>query len=273
MIDSHHHLWNYDATEFSWLEPDLHQSYLHPDLSELLNANGITAAIAVQARCHLDENLFLTEQAQHCPHIQGIVGWADLTAPNISETLDQLSREPLVKGLREITQGTPDAQFLDNPDFDRGAAQLEKYGLSYDLLIFEDQLEVADAFVSRHPNIPIILDHAAKPGIRHDAFPDDWAKGIRQLARHPYLSCKISGLATEIRDNSPCSPSLLKPYFETLLEAFGPSRLLFGSDWPVSLSGTSYQEWISTVKALTKNLTPEEQHLITHANASRIYQL
>ncbi|BDS06971.1 amidohydrolase [Oceaniferula spumae] len=273
MIDSHQHLWNYTEAEFSWLDASLRKSFLADDLEKTLNGTGVTGTIAVQARCSLEENDFLIAQAEQTSLIKGIVGWADLTAEGTEETLDHLAAQPLIKGIREITQGTEDDQFLANDAFHRGVDLLGARGLTYDLLIFENQLEVADAFVTRHPNLPIILDHCAKPSIRHDAFPEDWATGLKKIAKHENLLCKLSGLPTEIRDGSECTAELLRPYFDTVLEAFGPSRIMFGSDWPVSLGVTPYQSWLETITALVSELSKDEQDFIFQKTATVFYQV
>jgi len=271
MIDSHQHLWTYDEVEFSWLAPSLRKSFLAADLEQTLASTGVTGTIAVQARCSLEENDFLIDQAKQTPLVKGIVGWADLKAADAEETLDQLAAESLIKGIREITQGTVDEEFLGNTVFNRGIDLLGLRGLRYDLLIFENQLAIANDFVAKHADLPMVLGHCAKPSIRHDAFPQEWAKGINTLAKHENLSCKLSGLPTEIRDDSPCTPELLWPYFETVLEAFGPHRLMFGSDWPVSLEITPYATWLRTIQSLISELSQDEQTAILRTNAMGFY--
>ena len=271
MIDSHQHLWSYDEAEFSWLAPSLRKSFLAADLEEILAPTDVSGTIAVQARCSLEENDFLIDQARQTALIKGIVGWVDLKAADAEETLDQLAAEPLIKGVREITQGTSDDEFLGNEAFHRGVNLLGERDLRYDLLIFENQLAIADYFVAKHADLRMVLDHCAKPSIRHDAFPPEWAKGMKTLAKHENLSCKLSGLPTEIRDDSPCTAELLRPYFETVLEAFGPQRIMFGSDWPVSLEITPYANWLQTVQNLISELSQDEQTAILSSNASVFY--
>jgi len=273
MIDSHHHLWNFTEEEFSWLEPSLQRTFLSSDLEQTLSDTGITGTVAVQARCNLQENDFLLEQAKQTSLIKGIVGWVDLTKSNREEQLEILSDQPLIKGVREITQGTPDEQFLANDKFNQGIQLLIEKDLNYDLLIFEDQLEVASQFVAKHPNLSIVLDHCAKPSIQHHLFPKEWAKGIKEIAQHPNLLCKLSGLPTEIRDSSACNSTILRPYFDTVIEAFGADRIMFGSDWPVSLGVTPYADWLNCVKELTNELSQSEQNAIYTNNASLFYKL
>ncbi|MBK1831017.1 amidohydrolase family protein [Verrucomicrobiaceae bacterium R5-34] len=273
LIDSHHHLWTFNEAEFSWLETSLQKSFLAEDLESTLADTGVTQSIAVQARCSLEENDFLIAQAAETDLICGIVGWADLRSDDVSEVLDRLAAQPLMKGIREITQGAADEEFLANDAFDRGVDLLASRGLSYDLLIFEDQLDVADAFVGRHENLPIVLDHCAKPSVRADVFPEAWAKGIRHIAQHENLCCKLSGLVSEVRDGSACKAELFQPYFDTVLEAFGPERIMFGSDWPVSLGATLYASWLETVLSLTSSLSEPEQEMIFRGSAERFYRV
>ena len=273
MIDSHHHLWNFTDAEFSWLDAPLQKSFLAADLEQTLAGTGVTETIAIQARCSLEENDFLIEQASQTSLIKGIVGWADLTANNAGDVLAELSQQPLIKGIREITQGTPDEQFLANDTFNRGIDLLASNNLVYDLLIFEDQLEVAAGFVAQHPGLPIVLDHCAKPSIQMDTFPDNWAKGIKEISQFDNLVCKLSGLPTEIRDGSACNADLIRPYFDTVLEAFGPQRIMFGSDWPVSLGATPYAEWLASVKSLVSELSKSEQSAIFNTTALEFYRI
>lgn len=271
MIDAHHHLWNFTEQEFSWLEPSLQRSFLANDLEQTIANTGVTGTIAVQARCSLEENDFLLEQATKTPLIKGIVGWADLTANNAADTLSQLASNSIIKGIREITQGTPDQQFLANDKFNTGVDLLVSNNLTYDLLIFENQLDIATQFVAKHPDLPIVLDHCAKPSIQQHLFPEHWAANIKQLAKFDNLSCKLSGLPTEIRDGSVCHADLLRPYFDTILEAFGPKRIMFGSDWPVSLGATPYTDWMATLAELCSSLSSHERTEIMSNTATRFY--
>lgn len=273
MIDSHHHLWTYTSPDFDWLKPAQRKSFHHTELVQTLAPTQITGTITVQARCCLGENTFLTEQATQTNLIKGIVGWADLTADNAQEILTDLATQPLIKGIREIIQGSPDDKFLSNTTFNKNITTLTKHNLTYDLLIFADQLETANTFVQNHPNLPIVLDHCAKPPIHKTQFPEHWKKGIQKLAENPNLHCKLSGLATEIQDNSPITPDLLEPYVQTILEAFTPDRIMFGSDWPVSLSATTYEEYLKTTEILLNQLSPDEQTKILTINAQNFYNL
>lgn len=275
MIDAHHHLWNYSEAEYGWITEDMQsirRSFRADELDTLMQSNGITGTVAVQARTCLEENDFLLEEAANSQVIRGIVGWLDLKSAAVGEQLDQYRPNAFFKGVREVIQGAADEEFLTNDTFDRGIREVTRRGLSYDLLIFQNQLEAATAFVKRHPDQPIVLDHAAKPEIRADRFPAEWESGIRALAALGNTCCKISGLATEVRDSS-WNPDIYRRYLDVLLDAFGPSRLMFGSDWPVCLLATSHSAWVETVASHLKGLSTSEQEAISTRTATAFYRL
>ncbi|MFD0896118.1 amidohydrolase family protein [Luteolibacter ambystomatis] len=275
MIDAHHHLWSYSAAEYGWITEDMQtirRSFRATELDDLMRANGITGTVAVQARTCLEENDFLLDEAAGSQLIRGIVGWVDFKSPEVGEQLDQYRSDSLFKGVREVIQGSPDDEFLSNNAFNRGIREVTRRGLTYDLLIFQDQLDAATAFVKRHPEQSIVLDHAAKPEIRADRFPAEWETGIRALAALDNTACKISGLATEVRDSS-WIPDILRRYLDVLLDAFGPSRLMFGSDWPVCLLATPHAAWVETVTSHLASLSATECEAILTGTATTFYRL
>lgn len=273
MIDSHHHLWNYTTEEFGWIEQDvIRRSFLAPELDTLLEENGVTGAVAVQARTSLDENDFLLAEAAQSSTIKGVVGWVELKSTEAGSQLDRYQSNPLFKGVREITQGSADADFLSNPAFNQGIREITARDLTYDVLIFQDQIPAATSFIDQHPNQRFVLDHAAKPEIRAAAFPESWEKGIREMAERDNLVCKISGLVTEVRDAS-WDSSLMERYFDTLLEAFGPQRLMFGSDWPVCLLSSEYARWKDCITQHLSKLSQDEQQAIHTQTATQFYSL
>jgi L-fuconolactonase len=278
MIDSHHHFWKYNTDDYAWISDDmteLRRDCLVPELENDLDLCGVDQVISVQARCSEQENQFLLEQAKNSDHlVAGIVAWAPLTSDNMRLFLDQYINEPLVKGIREIIQGTPEEQFLNNPDFDHGIRELTHRDLTFDLLVFHDQLPAAIAFADRHPNQRIVLNHCGKPPVRSGDFPKSWARNIRELARRPHVYCKFSGLMTEIRDRgNALDTDLIRPYFDTVLKAFGPQRLMFGSDWPVSLLSTTYPVWLNIVDDLIHPLSEDEKSAIRTDTATNFYHL
>jgi L-fuconolactonase len=278
MIDSHHHFWKYNTDDYAWISDDmttLRRDCLVAELENDLDLCGVDQVISVQARCSEQENQFLLEQAKNSDNlVAGIVAWAPLTSENMRLFLDQYINEPLVKGIREIIQGTPEEQFLNNPDFDHGIRELTHRDLTFDLLVFHDQLPAAIAFADRHPNQRIVLNHCGKPPIRSGDSPKLWARNIRELARRPHVYCKFSGLMTEIQDRgNELGTDLIRPYFDTVLKAFGPERLMFGSDWPVSLLGTTYPVWLNIVDDLIHPLSEDEKSAIRTDTATDFYQI
>lgn len=275
MIDAHHHLWDYSPSAYPWITDDMRairRSFRAAELDRLLLDNGITGTVAVQARTCPGENAFLLEEAGESRAIRGVVGWVDLKSEDVGEQLDRYHGIALFKGVREIVQGAPDSEFLANRDFDRGVREVTRRGLTYDLLIHQNQLGGALDFVRRHPGQPMVIDHAAKPEIRAGDFPEAWETGIRALAKMEHIACKISGLATEVRD-ADWGDDIFHRYFDVLLDAFGPGRLMFGSDWPVSLLGASYPSWKEIVLTLLEPLSPNERNGILAENAIRFYGL
>ena len=272
MIDTHHHFWNFTKEEFGWIEDDsIRKSFNAPELEQTLSSSPVTAAVSVQARCCLEENDYLLAQSEGNDFIAGVVGWVDLSSASLAEQLENAAQHPKFVGVREIIQGTADEQFLGNHQFNRGVAKLAASNLTFDLLLFDHQLRSGIDFVSRHPGLPIVLDHCGKPPISENYFPSAWKADIRALSKHENAFCKLSGLTTEIKDGTRPSPSLFQPYFETVLEAFGPNRLMFGSDWPVSLSQAPYRDWIEIVEELTSGLTASEQDAIFRTTAQSFY--
>lgn len=274
MIDTHQHFWKFTPEEFGWLEGDLsglRRDFLPAQLRETIVDTGVTGVVSVQARRTLEETKWLLELAARESMIMGVVGWAPLKDASIGAILDDLARNPALKGVREVLQGAPDSEYLAHPDFDRGIRELTRRSLPYDLLVFHDQLPAATQFVQRHPGQIFILDHMAKPEIRKD-FAAAWAGDIRALAALGNVYCKFSGVVTEVRE-SKWDLDLLRPYFEAAWEAFGPDRLMFGSDWPVCLARVEYRQWIETVKHLAAPLSAGDREMFFHATARRAYRL
>lgn len=275
MIDAHQHLWEFDQAEYDWIDEGmvpLRRSFLSEDLERVLGDCGIRGSVAVQARCSLEENRFLLDQARRGEAILGIVGWVDLCDRELGRQLDRYQAEPLFKGVREITQGAEDEKFFTNPAFNDGVAQLAGRGLVYDVLIYEDQLRVATDFIDRHPTQSFVLDHGGKPVIREGQFSESWERGIREIARREHLVCKLSGLVTEVRDDH-WNQDTLRRYVDVLLEAFGPGRLMFGSDWPVCLLASEYGIWHRCARQLLSGLSESEQDCIFNTTARTTYSL
>jgi len=272
-IDAHQHFWRYTEIEFGWIDDamaSIRRDFLPADLAPLLNETGIDATVAVQARQSMEETEWLLQLADAYPQIAGVVGWVPLIDPKVEKVLEALSANSKFRGVRHVLQAEP-SEYMAREDFNTGVALLRPYSLTYDLLILQHQLPAAIKFVDRLPNQPMVLDHLAKPLIAsHEIEP--WRAQILELARRPHISCKLSGMVTEA-DFHNWTIEDLQPYVETALEAFGPERLLFGSDWPVCTVASSYKRWLDVVKQCTAGLTSDEQDKILGENAQKFYGL
>jgi L-fuconolactonase len=274
-IDSHHHLWHYSEADYPWIGAGmdvLRRDYLPIDLKANLDAARVHGTVAVQARQTIEETRWLLELAGTSPFLHGVVGWVPLIDPGVRDTLEPLAADRHLKGVRHVLHDEPDDAYMLRDDFQRGVACLRSFGLVYDILIFARHLENTLAFVDRHPQQPFVVDHIAKPTITARAFDERWAAAIRELAHRDHVTCKLSGLVTEVRDPV-WTPELIRPYYETVLEAFGPDRLMFGTDWPVCLLRTTYGVWVDTVRDLIRNLSPTEQAAMMGLTACRVYGL
>lgn len=267
----------YTDAEYGWIPlawSALRCGFLPADLSPELAAAGVDGVVTVHARQTLAVTNWLLDLAAQHTFIRGVVGWVPLIAPDLSTHLDLLSAHPAaakLRAFRHVLQGEPDAYFA-RPDFDRGLAALTARGFAYDLLILQHQLPAVIALVDRHPNQTFTLDHLAKPRIAVGEL-EPWAQNLRELARRPnVVGCKLSGLVTEA-DVAAWTPGQLQPYFDTALATFGPSRLLFGSDWPVCLAGVGYARWKETVYAALPALSAAERAAVFGDNATRCYRL
>ncbi len=242
------------------------------DLQREMTAAGVEGAISVQARTCLEETHYLLQAAAGNDFILGVVGWVDLKSPAVDADLDRYANHPKFKGVREICQGAPDHRFFTDPAFNAGIRALTKRGLVYDLLIFANQLPAAAAFVDLHPHQKFVLDHCAKPAIRGSEPSEDWRHQLSELAQRPNVACKISGLVTEL-----CHPAsnwnleLLRPYFETVLDAFGPDRVMVGSDWPVLNVRASYGGWVGVLHEWLAEYPRAVSHAIASETARRLY--
>jgi L-fuconolactonase len=272
-VDAHHHLWRYTPEEYGWIDDAMHalrRDFLPEDIEREALVAGVQATVAVQARQTVAETAWLLQLAAQSELIRGVVGWLPIAADDFPSALERFDAGPLLKGLRHVVQGEP-AGFLDGAEFNRGIAALRNTGLVYDVLIFARQLAEATRFVDRHPQQVFVLDHIAKPEIAAGEI-SQWSKDIRELARRENVVCKLSGMVTEA-DWSQWSPASLKPYFDTVLEAFGPARLMAGSDWPVLTVACTYPRWWQTIAEWMTPLSAPEREAIESGTAIRTYNL
>lgn len=274
-LDSHQHFWFHNETDYPWMGPEhvrIKRDFLPADLKPLLEANGIDGCVAVQARQTTKETEWLLALADQNEWIRGVVGWVPLTGNAGEPWLERIGPHAKLAGVRHVIHDETDDKFILRDDFNAGIRCLAAYGLVYDILIFTKHLPQTVAFVDRHPGQPFVVDHIAKPRIRGSSFDEVWAAGIRELALRENICCKISGMVTEVGDE-PWNQQLLRPYFETVFDAFGAQRVMFGSDWPVCLLRSDYKSWIRAAEAFTATLSPDEQTAFWGGNAVRMYGL
>ena len=273
IIDSHQHFWKYNPVRDSWIDDSMkviQKDFLPEDLHPILKANGIDGCIAVQADQSEEETLFLLALAEQHSFIKGVVGWVDLRAAHVEERLELFSRNSLFKGVRHIVQAESDS-FVLQEVFQKGISKLDKFGLTYDILVLPNQLENARKLVETFPNQKFVLDHIGKPYIR-DKKIENWENNIKELAKFENISCKLSGFVTEA-DWGNWEAENFKDYFDIVFEAFGTDRILFGSDWPVCQLAAEYEEVVQAVTNYIVNLSTNEQKRVFGENAVEFYNL
>jgi L-fuconolactonase len=272
-IDSHQHFWNYDPEEYPWIKPEwpIRRSYLPDALEGELKSCQIDGCVAVQARQTVAESEWLLELADRSPFIKGVVGWVDLRAPDVAVQLKRFAAQPKFAGVRHVLQDEADDDFMLQPDFQRGISQLHKFELTYDLLIFPRQLPAAIKLASAFPEQPFVLDHIAKPPIKEGAL-GPWRGHLQKLASLPNVYCKVSGMITEA-DWGRWHPSQFKPYLDVVFEAFGPDRVMFGSDWPVALLAGTYQQVFELAREYVAPLGAGVEAAFFGGSAANFYQL
>jgi L-fuconolactonase len=274
MIDSHQHFWHYNPVEYGWIDETLsplRRDFLPQHAKTEMTHAGVDACIAVQARQSLEETRWLLELAHAHPFIAEVIGWVDLQSPDVRSQLEAFATSPKLVGIRHIVQAEADDRFLVRPAFCRGISLLEDLELAYDILIYPRHLKVASEFVSRFKEQRFILDHMAKPNIREGEIAE-WADGIRALAEFPHVSCKVSGLVTEA-DWNRWTPEQLYPYLDVVFEAFGPYRLIAGSDWPVCTVAGDYLRVMSVLTDYLADRPECERSAVMGGNAGRCWNL
>ncbi len=271
-IDAHHHLWRYTPEDFGWLQGELvplRRDHLMPELLHAMRNADVAGTVVVQASQSEAETNFLLHAAEEYPQILGVVGWLQISASDLAEKLERYQKESRLKGLRHIVQAEREG-FLDGDEFNRGIRRLHGTGLTYDILIYQHQLPEAIRFVDLHPLQPFVLNHLAKPLIAASEV-EPWAKYFRELARRPNVLCKISGMVTEAAEG--WTRMNLQPYFDVAMEAFSPSRLMVGSDWPVLTPRCTYAQWWQVLGTWLAPHSVDERAAILGGNAARFYNL
>lgn len=275
-VDAHHHVWNLDVRDEPWISgPAMAPIRRNFDLDELrphASAAGVTTTVLVQTLSSMAESRDFLALAAADDLVGAVTGWVDLTAPSVADDLAALAAAPgggYLRAIRHQVHDEPDVDWIARADVRRGLAAVRDAGLSYELLLFPEHLGVSAATVADFPDLAFVLDHCAKPRIAAGEL-EGWASGLRELAALPNVTCKLSGLVTEA-DWATWSVQDLRPYVDVVLDAFGPDRVMFGSDWPVSLLASPYADWVDAAEQLTKQLTASERDAIFGGTARRVY--
>lgn len=273
-IDSHQHFWKYNHREYRWIDSSmagLKRDFLPADLLVELQLNDLHGSVAVQARQSYEETSWLLKLAEDNDFIKGVVGWVDLQDPSIDSVLDQILPHPYLKGVRHVIHDEPDDNFILRPAFLNGIASLASYGLVYDILIFSRHLPQTIEFVKQFPVQRFVIDHIAKPRIRDNEI-ESWSSHMAALAGYDNVFCKLSGMITEA-DWQKWQPGDFEIYMQTVLDLFGPGRIMFGSDWPVCTVAGSYRQVTGLVESFITSLSPGEQAAVMGNTAVECYNL
>jgi L-fuconolactonase len=277
-VDAHHHVWDLAVRDEPWIVGDamapIRRSFGLDDLAPLAEATDITRTVLVQTVSDTEETWDFLALAENHELVGAVTGWIDLTASSVADDLAALRGAPgggYLRAIRHGVQSEDDPAWLCRPDVRRGLAAIGAAGMRYELLTIPAQLPAAIATVAELPDLAFVLDHCGKPEIAAGQR-EPWDAQIRQLAAHPNVSCKLSGLVTEA-DWADWDVDTLRPYVDVVLEAFGPERVMFGSDWPVCLLATPYANWVSAAEELTTSLSSDERAAVFGGTARRFYAL
>lgn len=277
-VDAHHHLWDLSAGTPDWMQgpalAPLRRTFGPAELHEVATAAGIGASVLVQTENSVAETVGMLAVAAVDPMIAAVVGWVDLTAASVADDLAALLAGPggqRLRGIRHQVQSEPDDRWLSRPEVLRGLRAVAAAGFGYDLLTLVHQLPAAIEAVDAVPELVFVLDHCSKPRIA-EGVHEPWASLVRELARRPNVTVKLSGLVTEA-DPANWRTTDLAPYTDVVLDAYGPDRVMFGSDWPVCLLAASYQRVVEATDELVGGLSPHERDAVLGGAATRVYRL
>jgi L-fuconolactonase len=270
-IDAHQHFWSIARGDYGWLSEasgTIYRDFLPPDLAPLLAGSRIERTILVQAAPTVAETRFLLDLARQTPFVGGVVGWVDFAARDAAAQVAELARDPLLVGLRPMVQDIADDDWLVRDDLASAFAALIDHDLVFDALVLPRHLSGLLVVLDRHPNLAVVVDHAAKPDIAAARY-DPWRVDLAAVAARPNTTCKLSGLVSQAGPG--WSPAQLRPVVDHIVECFDPTRLLWGSDWPVSTAAATYQGWLEAAVTLTKNLGVNDRTAIFGGTATRVY--
>jgi L-fuconolactonase len=273
-IDAHQHFWKFEPVRDSWITDDMsiiQKDFLPKDFQTVLKKNDFDGSVVVQSDQSEHENGFQLKNSQENDFVKGVIGWVDLQAKDIEEQLAYFSSFKKIKGFRHVLQGETDRSLMLKPEFMNGISKLEKFDFTYDILVYVDQLKYIPEFVGAFMTQKFVIDHLAKPRIK-DREIREWKEEIQKIARFENVYCKISGMVTEA-DWTNWKQDDFIPYIDVVIEAFGPDRIMYGSDWPVCLVAASYEQVLGIVQEYFSSFSEAEQELFFGGNAVKFYSL
>jgi len=270
IVDAHQHFWDPARGDYGWLKPDnpLHRVFSPSDLRPLMQEAGVDATILVQAAPTPAETDYMLGIARDTPWILGVVGWIDLAAANVADEVRRRARDPLFVGVRPMLQDLDDPSWILQPSLAPALETVAAAGLVFDALILSHQIQAVIEVARRHPQLPIVLDHAAKPHLGEAMA--QWLSEMAQLAALPNVSCKVSGLLTELRSGG--GEADVVRAIDVVFDLFGPRRLLWGSDWPVLTLAGGYKHWFDLAHKTIASRDSSAIPAVMGGNALRIYR-
>lgn len=273
VIDAHHHCWQLSRPECTWPTPELsaiHRDFSPDDWRTEAKPHGVAGSVLVQSQPDRRDTDYLLALAEQYESVLGVVGWVDMKAPNAPAQIRALARHPKLCGLRPMLQAIEDDAWIDDLALDPAVEAMVEVGLCFDALVYTRHLPYLRRFAQRHPDLTVVLDHAAKPPIASGQF-DQWRNEMVLLTALPNSYCKLSGLLTEAKSGQ--SVEDLWPWVKCLFAEFGPERLLWGSDWPVLNLAGDYAGWVDMTRQLLAPLSDSERAAIWGGTARRVYRL
>ncbi len=272
-IDAHQHFWRLSERMGAWPPPQLaaiYRDFYPEDLGADLHRNGVAATVLVQSMPNEDDTRYLLDLSDRYSFICAVVGWTDLKAHDAPQRIAALAAHPKLRGLRPMLQDLDDDGWIDDPALAPAVAAMLRHGLVFDALVLPRHLPALLAFARRFPQLPIVIDHLAKPVMQGQ--PDaQWLRHMAQLAAEPQVQCKLSGMVTEAGPG--WTVGQLRPYAQQVLQAFGPERVIWGSDWPVLTLAAGYDAWVAASEQLLAHLDEAQRQAVFGLNAQRFYRM
>ncbi len=275
VVDTHNHFWDIERSELYWLQPTpetapLRRSFTPPDLKPQMDAVGVERSVIIQAASSRWDNLWWLGLTEEYPYVSAVIGWVDLERPDVGAALDEYRAHPAFRGVRATAEDVDDPDWIARPEVRRGIGEVASRGLVLDLLVRTPHLRHVPSLASEFPDLPMVIDHLAKPAIESGDL-DEWYAGMERVARETGVWAKISGLLTEAGPDP--TTERIRPVVAFALEEFGAGRLMWGSDWPVCTLAAPYVETYRTVTAALDPLPDADRSAILGGNAVAFYSL